>query len=197
MLTAPALTKAGFALGRSCPFVEADAGMRHEDLRVFLEVGGDRDGRDVVLHRQEIADHVAAHEELDLAGDQEHAAVRRRAALEDGDVQAVFGVSPVDESLVIAAGLRIGDPIGAEGHLVEGEGRSGEPDRPRQRRHDRNAHTNPSRQFIGGRRLRRLRYAVSFTRTAARMVVLARRSHHKGRNSKRRIHFSTGFPRID
>ena len=80
----------------------------------------------VVLHRQEIADHVAAHEELDLAGDQQHAAVRGRAALQNGDVEPVFGVSPVDQRLVIAAGLGIGDPIGAEGHLVEGEGRSGE-----------------------------------------------------------------------
>src|SRR5580704_1901183 len=41
------------------PFIEADARMRHEDLRVFLEVGGHGDGRNVVLHRQEIADHVA------------------------------------------------------------------------------------------------------------------------------------------
>ena len=37
-------------------------------------------------HRQEIADHVAAHEELDLSGDQEHAAVGHRAALENRDV---------------------------------------------------------------------------------------------------------------
>ena len=114
--------------------------MRHEDLRIFLEMGGDGDGRDVVLHRQEIADHVAAHEEFDLAGDQEHAAVRRRAALQNGDVEAVFGVSSVDERLVVAAGLRVGDPIGAKGHLVEGRRRSGEPDRPRQRRDHRNAH---------------------------------------------------------
>ena len=75
MLTAPALTKAGFALGEILPLVESDARMRHEALRVLLEIGGDGQRRDIVLDCEEVADHVAAHEELDLAGDQQHAAV--------------------------------------------------------------------------------------------------------------------------
>ena len=61
------------------PLVQPDAGMGHEALGVLLEVGGHRDRRDVVLRVEEIADHVAAHEELDLAGDEQHAAVRTRA----------------------------------------------------------------------------------------------------------------------
>ena len=88
--------------------------------------------------------------ELDLAGDQQHAAVRRRPALQNGDVEPVFRVSPVDQGLIVAAGLRVGDPIGAEGHLVESEGRPGESDRPRQRRHDRNAHSNFLQQSSSG-----------------------------------------------
>ena len=48
--------------------------------------------------RQKIADHVAAHEEFDLAGDQQHAAVRLRAARQDRDVEPVFGVGAVDQA---------------------------------------------------------------------------------------------------
>ena len=33
----------------------------------LLEVGGDRDERQLALGREEIADHVAAHEEIELA----------------------------------------------------------------------------------------------------------------------------------
>ena len=167
--------ESGIGLRQVLPLVEADARMRHEDLRVLLEVGGDRDGRNVVLHREEIADHVAAHEELDLAGDEQHAAVRHRAALHDRDVEAVFGVGPVDERLIIAAGLGVGDPIGAEGHLVGGEGRRRESNRPRQRRDHRNAHDVflPPSSFIG-RPIERATF---------------RGGQHTGRNSKRRIHF--------
>ena len=126
MLTAPALTKAGLAFGQVLPFVHADARMRHETLRILLEVGGDSNRRNIVLDGEEIADHVAAHEELDLAGDQQHAPVRGWAALQDRDVKPVFLVGAVDQSLVIAAGLRIGEPVGPEGHLVERQGRLGQ-----------------------------------------------------------------------
>ena len=114
-------------------------------------MGGHGDGRNVVLDGQEIADHVAAHEELDLAGDQQHAPVRHGAALENCDVQPVFRVSAVNERLVVTAGLWIGDPVGAERNLVQRQGWSGERNRPGQRRHHRNAHMHPPAvHFIGG-----------------------------------------------
>ena len=91
--------------------------MKH--LRVLLEVGGDDDGRDVLFDREKIADHVAAHEKLDLSGNQQHAAVRLRAALHDRHVEPVFGVGAVDERLEVAAGLGIGEPVGPESDLVE------------------------------------------------------------------------------
>src|SRR5208282_4901286 len=71
----------------------------------------------------------------------QHAVVRRRPPLQNGDVEAVFRVSPVGQGLEISARLRIGDPIGAERHLIEGEGRPGNAC-PSQRRHDRNPHAN-------------------------------------------------------
>ena len=118
--------------------------MRHEDLWIFLEVGGHDDGRNILLHVKKIADHVAAHEEFDLAGDQQHGPVRHRAALENRHVEPVFGVRAVDERLVVTAGLRIGDPVGPEGDLIERGGRPGERHRPRQSSQDRNAHMDPS-----------------------------------------------------
>ena len=94
--------------------------MRHQDLRALLEVGRDRGERQVGLGRQEIADHVAAHEELELA-EQQEAAVRLRAAGRDGHVEPVFLVSSVGQRLVEAAGGRVGEPVGAEAHPVERE----------------------------------------------------------------------------
>ena len=66
--------------------------------------------------------------EFDLAGEQQHAAVRLRPARQDRDVEPVFFVSAVDERLIIAAGLGIGEPIGAERDLVERESRTREND---------------------------------------------------------------------
>ena len=54
--------------------------MRHEDLRIFLKVGGDSDNREVALLGHEIAKQVAGLEEVDLARKQEHSAVALRAA---------------------------------------------------------------------------------------------------------------------
>ena len=80
--------------------------MRHEDLRIFLKVGGHRDNRDVALLGQKIAKQVAGLEEVDLAGQQEHPAVALRAARQNGHVEPIFGIGAVDNGLVIAAGLR-------------------------------------------------------------------------------------------
>ncbi len=63
-----------------------------------------------MLHGEEVADHIAAHEELDLPGDQQHAAVRLRAALFDRHVEPIFGVGAVGHGLVITARFRIGEP---------------------------------------------------------------------------------------
>ena len=68
---------------------------------------------------QEIAEQIAALEEIDLSRQQQHAPVRLRTAGQNGDVETVFGVGAVDEGLVVAARLGIGEPVGAERHLVE------------------------------------------------------------------------------
>ena len=96
--------------------------MGHEDLRALLEVGGDGDERQLGLGREEVADHVAAHEEVELAEQQQEAAVRLRAARHDGHVEAVLLVGAVGERLIEAAGRRVGQPVGAKAHLVEREG---------------------------------------------------------------------------
>ncbi len=65
-------------------------------------------------------DHVAAHVEVDLAGDEQQAVIDLRSAGPDGDIEAVFLVSAVDDGLKMAAMFGFGQPIGGEGHLVEG-----------------------------------------------------------------------------
>ena len=63
--------------------------MRQEHLRVLLEHRGDRDHRHIVRHRVERLQGVRAHEEIELAGDQQGAVVHIGAARHDGDVEAV------------------------------------------------------------------------------------------------------------
>ena len=77
----------------------------------------------LVLGGEEIADQVAAISELDLAREQQHAAIDLRTARLDRYVEPVFGVGAVDERLVIASGLGIGEPVGGEGHLIVRQGR--------------------------------------------------------------------------
>ena len=48
--------------------------MRHEHLRLLLEGGGDDAQRDVLLHGVEGLQQVAAHVEVDLAGQQQRPA---------------------------------------------------------------------------------------------------------------------------
>ena len=139
--------------------------------------------RNVVLSVEKIADHVAAHEEFDLAGDQQHAAVRRRAARHDGDVEAVFLVSAVDQRLVVAARFRVGEPVGGERHLVEREGRLCQSRRARQRGDDPSAHSVSSKLPI-----RRRRNACDASPSAGRNAPLrGSRRHHKRAYRKRRI----------
>ena len=78
-----------------------------------------RDDRQFVLDVVEVAENVAAHVELDLARDQQQAAVRHRPAGQDFDVEAVFLIGAVDQGLIIAAGFGVGEPVGAERHFVE------------------------------------------------------------------------------
>ena len=131
----PFLADEGGRLGQVVPFVEPDAGMRHHDLRILLEIRRDDDDRQVLLDRVEVDEHVAAHVEIDLAGGQQQAVVGLRAALQDRHVEAVFRVGAVDHRLIIAAVLGLGEPVGAERHLVERERRTRQrqarPDRPR------------------------------------------------------------------
>jgi len=61
---------------------------------------------------------VAAHVEIDLAGQQHRAPADLRAALQDGDVEATGGIGAVGHGLVVAAMLWLGQPVGAEGHLL-------------------------------------------------------------------------------
>jgi hypothetical protein len=44
--------------------------MGHHDLGVFLEIGGDWNGRQALLDVQEVAEHISAHEEFDFSRDQ-------------------------------------------------------------------------------------------------------------------------------
>ena len=94
--------------------------MVKQDLRVLLEHGGDRDQRHVVGDRVERLQRVRAHEEVELARDQEHAVVLVGPARHDGDVEPVILVGAVGDRLKEAAMLGLGDPIGAERDLVQG-----------------------------------------------------------------------------
>ncbi len=117
--------------------------MRHQDLRALLEVGGDGDERQLALGREQIADHVAAHEEIELAEQQQKTAVRLRAAGDDRHLEPIFRVSSIGEGLVEAASRGVREPIGAELHLVERERGAGEAEKPSQSGNHREAHRFP------------------------------------------------------
>ena len=80
--------------------------------------------RDALLDGVDRAEH-AAHVELDLAGDQQRPVGGLRAALADGDVEAVLRVGAVGDGLVEAAVLGLRQPVGAEGDLVLRQRRGG------------------------------------------------------------------------
>ena len=92
--------------------------MGHHDLRVFLEIRGDDHDRQVLVDRVEGEQQVAAHVEIELARGEQKTVVSLRAALHDRHVEPVFGVSAVDDRLIIAAVLGFGEPVRAERHLV-------------------------------------------------------------------------------
>ena len=91
----------------------------------LLEIGGDDDGRQVLIGGHEVADEIAAHIEFDLAEQQKQAAVGLRPARPDRDVEPVFLVGAVRERLIIAARLGIGEPVESERDLIERKRGSG------------------------------------------------------------------------
>ena len=102
-------------LGQVLPRVEPLARMRHQHLRLLLEGGGDDAQRDVLRHGVEGLLHVAAHVEVDLAGQKQRPAGDLRSALHDRHVEAAGGIGAVGDRLVVAAMLGLGEPVGAEG----------------------------------------------------------------------------------
>ena len=94
--------------------------MGEESLRILLEDGGDRHHGHVVGDRLERLQRVRGHEEVELAGDQQHAVVVVGAARHDGDVEPVFLVGAVGQRLEKSAMLGLGDPVGSERDLVQG-----------------------------------------------------------------------------
>ncbi|MNV93807.1 hypothetical protein D3C71_1885380 [compost metagenome] len=57
-----------------------------------------------------------------------------RTALLDFNIEAVFGVGAVSDSLIEAAMIGLGEPICAETDFIEGIGRCGEGDRRNRKR---------------------------------------------------------------
>jgi len=76
--------------------------------------------------------------------------VRLRAAGNDGDVEAVLGISAVRHGLKEAARLGVGEPVRRKLHLVERHGRLGQADPSRQGREHRQPHPTRS-AFIAPR----------------------------------------------
>ena len=107
------------SLARSANVLTPDVRVGDQHLRVLLEDRRDLDHRNVLLDRREGADQVALHVELDLVGQQQRLVGGLRAALDDRDLQPVFLVGAVGDRLVEAAVLAFGQPVGAEGDLVE------------------------------------------------------------------------------
>ena len=132
-------------IGEIGEIIESLVGMRHQDLRVFLEARGDDDGGNLLADGREGLDQVAAHVEIDAAHGEQHAVIGLRAARHDLDIEPACGIGAIDHGLIIAAMLGLGDPVGAESHLFEilrsrAERRRGEHGggdrRTRNKRHD-------------------------------------------------------------
>jgi hypothetical protein len=99
------------------------------------------------LGREEIPDHVAAHVKFELAIQQQQRPVGLWAAWNDGDVESTSGVSAVGRRLKEAARRRIGQPIGAERHLVERQRRPSEAEQSHQGRKHRQSHFDTPRPY--------------------------------------------------
>jgi hypothetical protein len=95
--------------------------MAHQNLRLFLEMRGDDLERNVLLDGREGLQHVAAHVEIDLAGQHQRTAGNLRSALHDRDLETACLVGAVGNRLIVSAMLRLGQPVGAEGDLFQGE----------------------------------------------------------------------------
>ena len=113
--------------------------MGHHDLRVFLEMRGDDHDRQVLVDRVEGEQQVAAHVEIELAGGEQETVVGLRAARHDRHVEPILGVSAIDQRLIVAAVLGLGEPVRAEGHLVR---------RQRRRRSEAKTCGKPKRQRV-------------------------------------------------
>ncbi len=113
----------GRRLGQILKAVEPLPRMRHQDERILLEERGDGDDRDVLFDRVEGLDHIGAHVEVDPARRQQQPTIALRAALQNGDVEAIFRIGAVGHGLIEAAVLRLGPPIGGKSHVVERCGR--------------------------------------------------------------------------
>ena len=88
--------------------------MRHHHLRIFLEIRGDDDDRDVAGDRVEGQQKIAAHVEIQPSGRQQKLVVGLRPSLDDRDVEPVFRISAVGDRLVISAVLGLGEPVRPE-----------------------------------------------------------------------------------
>ncbi len=81
------------------PLVEPLARMGHHHLRLLLEGSGDDPQRNVLRDGVEGLLHVAAHVELDLAGEQQRTPADLRSPLHDRHVEAAGGIGAVGHGL--------------------------------------------------------------------------------------------------
>ena len=85
-----------------------------DDLRVFLEDGGEVHHGDVFLRGREGLQQIAAHVEIHPAGQHQGAVVHLGATRHDGDVEAAFGIGAIGDRLIEAAVFGLGDPVCAK-----------------------------------------------------------------------------------
>ena len=100
-------------------FRDLGVGVGYENLRIFLKNGGHAYHGHVVGHRIQRHQGIRGHEEVELAGNQQHAVVVVRAAGHDGDVKSVFLVGAIGERLEKPAVLGFGHPVGPERDFVQ------------------------------------------------------------------------------
>jgi hypothetical protein len=100
--------------------VKTLAGVRDQHLRLLLEAGGNRNRGNVLLHRREGLQHIAAHVEIDAADGQQHAVVGLRTTGRDGHIKAKLPVGAIGHSLIKPAMLGLRQPVGAKNDLFGG-----------------------------------------------------------------------------
>ena len=106
------------SFGQILEFVEANSGMRHEHLRVFLEIGGDDNERDVLFDGVESLEQARGHVEVEFARGEQDRVGGLGTALNDFNVEAVFGIGSIRDRLIESAVFGFGEPVGAKAHLV-------------------------------------------------------------------------------